>query len=130
MMNKMENTPNVNEVSRIAAGTSFKGEMSSPGDIRIDGAFEGKIFSKGRVVVGDKAVVKGDIVCVNMDFCGTLEGNVFVKDTLSLKKGCKVTGNLNIKRLQVELDASFNGNCHMITDAEFDKAAGEKPAAK
>ena len=120
----MDNTVNVNDVSRIAAGTVFKGELTSPGDIRIDGEFEGKIYSNGRVVVGEKAKVTGDIVCVNLDFCGTLTGNVFVKETLSLKSGCKVDGNLNVKRLQVELDAQFNGSCKMISDAEFDKIAG------
>ena len=37
----MENAVSVNEVSRIAAGTLFKGEIQSPGDIRIDGGFGG-----------------------------------------------------------------------------------------
>ena len=124
-MNRMENTVNVNEVSRISAGTVFKGELTSPGDIRIDGEFEGKIFSKGRVVVGEKAKVTGDVVCVNLDFCGTLTGNVFVKETLSLKSGCKVDGNLNVKRLQVELDAQFNGTCKMISEEDFDASLGK-----
>lgn len=129
MATKMDNTVNVNEVSRIAAGTVFKGELSSPGDIRIDGEFEGKIFSKGRVVVGEKAKVRGDIVCVNVDFCGTMAGNFFVKETLSLKSGCKVDGDLNVKRLQVELDAKFNGSCRMIDDAQFEKLATQLGAA-
>ena len=101
----MEPNISVNEVSRISAGSVFKGEISSPNDIRIDGTFEGKVFSKGRVVVGEKAVVKGDIICQNVDFWGVIEGNFYVKDTLSLKGGCKVDGDLHIKRLQVELDA-------------------------
>ena len=130
MATKMENTVNVNEVTRIAAGTVFKGELSSPGDIRIDGEFEGKIFSKGRVVVGEKAIVKGDVVCINVDFCGTMTGNFFVKETLTLKKGCQVDGDLNVKRLQVELDAKFNGSCRMIDDAQFDKHAAQLGAAK
>ena len=126
-MSKMDNsTVNVNEVSRISAGTVFKGDLTSPGDIRIDGEFEGKIFSKGRVVVGEKAKVTGDIVCVNVDFHGTMTGNFFVKETLTLKQGCKVDGNLSVKRLQVELDAAFNGTCHMIDDAQFDKLSGNK----
>ena len=53
-----------------------------------------------------------------------MEGNVFVKDTLALMEGCKVDGNLNIRRLSVELGSTFNGNCRMITESEFDKVAG------
>ena len=126
----MDTTVNVNDVSRIAAGTVFKGELTSPGDIRIDGEFEGKIFSKGRVVIGEKASFKGDIVCVNLDFYGTMVGNFFVKETLTLKSHCKVDGDLNTKRLQVELDAQFNGSCRMIDDGEFDKLAAQLGAAK
>ena len=103
----MEPTVNVNEVSRISTGTVVKGEISSSNDIRIDGTFEGKIKSKGRVVVGEKALIKGD----------------------------KVKGDLHIKRLQVELDAKFDGTCQMITESDFDRlvgnpaAAAQKPAA-
>ncbi len=121
----MEPNISVNEVSRISAGSVFKGEISSPNDIRIDGTFEGKVYSKGRVVVGEKAVVKGDIICQNVDFWGVIQGNFYVKDTLSLKGGCKVDGDLHIKRLQVELDARFNGNCKMLAEGEFDKLAAQ-----
>ena len=98
-MAKMESVVNANAISRISAGTVIKGEILSPCDIRIDGTFEGKIHSKGRVVVGESAHIKGDIVCDNIDLWGKVEGNVFVKDTLNLKDGCTVNGNLNIRKL-------------------------------
>lgn len=128
-MAKTEPVVNVNSISRISAGTVIKGEILSPYDIRIDGTFEGRVQSKGRVVVGESAVIKGDIVCENVDLWGKVEGNLFVKDTLSLKEGCIVDGNLHIRRLAVELGATFNGNCKTITEAEFNKLAGvEAPA--
>ena len=118
---------NVNEVSRISTGTVIKGEINSPNDIRIDGAFEGKIVCKGRVVAGEKAVIKGDIVCENVDFWGKLEGCLYVKDTLTLKDTCTVTGDLHIKRLVVELGARFNGACKMLVEGEFEKLTGTAP---
>ena len=123
-MAKPEQTVNVNSISRISAGTIIKGEIISPTDIRIDGTFEGKVTSKGRVVLGESAVVKGDIICNNIDLWGKVDGNVYVKDTLSLKEGCVMNGNLHIRRLAVELGATFNGTCRTITEAEFDKLAG------
>ena len=127
-MAKSEPNLNVNSISRISAGTVIKGEIISPSDIRIDGTFEGKVQTKGRVVVGETAVVKGDIICENIDLWGKVNGNVYVKDTLALMEGCQVDGNLNIKRLSVELGATFNGNCRMITDGEFNKVAGVEEA--
>ena len=137
-MAKMEPTVNVNSVSRISAGTVIKGEIQSPHDIRIDGTFAGKVQTKGRVVVGESASVKGDVICENVDLWGKMEGNLFVKNTLALKEGCVVDGNLNVRKLSVELGSSFNGTCRMITEAEFDKISGtetvkeqkQQPAAR
>ena len=130
-MAKVETIVNVNNVSRISAGTVIKGEIVSPNDIRIDGLFEGKVISKSRVVIGECANVKGDIICENVDLWGKVEGNLYVKDTLSLMEGCSMEGNLHVKRLSVELGSIFNGNCRMITEAEFNKVAGvEAPKAE
>ena len=68
--------------------------------------------------------VKGDIICDNVDMWGHITGNLYVKDTLSLKKGSAVDGVLNIRRLFVELGSAFNGTCKMITEAEFDDMVG------
>ena len=127
-MAKVEPVVNANSISRISEGTIIKGEIVSPNDIRIDGTFEGKVQSKGRVVIGESAHIIGDVICENVDLWGKLDGNVFVKSTLALKEGCKVNGNLHIKKLSVELGAIFNGSCKMITEAEFDKIAGVVPA--
>lgn len=129
-MAKIETALNVNSISRISDGTVIKGEILSPGDIRIDGSFDGKLQSKGRVVVGETAVIKGDIFCDNIDLWGKVEGNLYVKDTLALKEGCTVNGNLHIKKLSVELGAVFNGNCKTISEAEFDKLTGAQVNVK
>ena len=129
-MATQNNSVNANSVSRISAGTVIKGEIQSPYDLRIDGTFEGKILTKGRVVVGETAVIKGDIICENIDLWGSVEGDLFVKDTLALKEGCKMNGNINISRLSVELGATFNGTCKTITEADFNKLTGASaPAA-
>ncbi len=129
-MAKTEATVNANAISRISFGTVFNGEIMSPGDIRIDGSFEGKVQSKGRVVVGESATIKGDIICNDIDLWGKVEGNLYVKDTLALKDGCVVNGNLNVRRLSVELGATFNGNCKTISESEFDKLTGVSAPVK
>ena len=123
-MASQTNSVNVNSVSRISAGTVIKGEIQSPYDLRIDGTFEGKIQTKGRVVIGESAIIKGNIICENIDLWGVVEGDLFVKDTLALKEGCKMNGNINISRLAVELGATFNGTCRTITEDVFNKLTG------
>ena len=59
-----------------------------------------------------------------MDLWGSAKGDMYVKDTLSLKSGCAVEGGINVRKLIVELGASFNGTCKMITEEEYDKTVG------
>ena len=69
----MDNNVNLNDVSRISAGTVFSGEVTSSGDVRIDGKFDGRLTSKGRLAVGEKATVNGEVICQNVDFWGKME---------------------------------------------------------
>ena len=115
---------NVNSISRISAGTVIKGNIKSPCDIRIDGEFIGQIMSEGRVVIGESAVIKGNIICQTVDLFGHVEGDIYANDTLALKSGCAVKGNLHINKLYVEMGAEFNGNCSMISSEEFTQVTG------
>ena len=130
-MARLDMMPEGNASSRISAGTVIKGEIISPNDIRIDCVFEGKLMVKGKVVVGESATIKGDIICDNADIYGKVDGNIYVKDTLGLKDGCTMNGNLHIRRISVELGSTFNGNCKMSNESDFEKFSGgeKKPAA-
>lgn len=116
-----QRTVNANEVSRFSAGSVIKGDVVTENDIRIDGRFEGTIYAKGKVVVGENACVKGNIVCHYADFWGSVEGDSYIRETLILRSSAKVVGDIHVKNLQVELNASINGSCQVINDAEFDK---------
>lgn len=115
-------TSNPNSVSRIAAGmTVIKGEIVSLHDIRFDGDFDGKITTKGRIIIGETSHIKADIVCANLDIWGTFDGNACVKDTLALKSGCTVKGDMQMNKLSIELGSRFDGTSRTITEEEFDK---------
>lgn len=111
----------VNEISHIASGVLIKGDITCPADVRIDGKIDGKIQSSGRVVVGETAEIKGTILCDMLDFWGNMDGDIFVRNTLSLKAGSTVKGNINIHKLQVEMGATLDGFCKMISEEDFDK---------
>ncbi|MCR4843492.1 MAG: polymer-forming cytoskeletal protein [Bacteroidales bacterium] len=127
----MDTNTNLNDVNRIASGTVFKGQIISANDIRIDGHFEGRLESKKRLVVGEHAVVNGDIISNNVDFSGRMSsGTLYVEDTLSLKSGCTVNGDVRFKSLQVELGAVINGTCQVIGDKDTKPLSPATPAKK
>ena len=113
----MDREVNPNDVNRIVSDTVFKGVFTSENDIRIDGNLEGEVESKGKLVVGQTGVIDGKITANNADFSGTMtKGSFRIFDTLSLKAGCTVNGDLNFKRIQIELDAKVNGKCRVIEE--------------
>ena len=121
-MNKIvEPIVNVNDVSRISAGTVIKGEISSDSDIRVDGTVDGKMYSTGKIVVGESAVLKGDLLCNVVDMWGKMDGDIYVKEVLSVKNSAVINGNIYVRKFQVEMGAQINGSCHMIGEAEYDK---------
>jgi cytoskeletal protein CcmA (bactofilin family) len=104
-----------NSASIIAAGTTLKGDITSNGDIRIDGTLQGNIHCTAKVVIGANGTVEGDIAGQQADIMGKVNGTIKVKELLQLKGGSQVSGNLYAAKLQIEPSASFNGQCHMNT---------------
>jgi len=113
-----------NEVTRLPAEAELRcGVIISNSDIRIDGKFFGKILTKGKVILGEAAVFKGEIVCFNADIFGNFDGNIFVGNTISLKDKSILKGNVNTQKLCVESGAAFNGTNKTLLAEEFDKIA-------
>src|SRR5882757_1494377 len=115
--------------SLIGAGTSMKGDITSNGDLRIDGTLVGNIHCSAKVVIGANGNVQGDINGHTADIMGKVTGTIKVKDLLQLKGGSLMNGNIQAAKLQIEPTASFNGECHMTPAATDSKTADQKTAS-
>lgn len=112
---------NVNDISRISQCAAIRGDLSSSTDIRVDGQVDGTLYSDGKVVVGESARLSGKLFGTTIDFWGKMDGDIFVKDTLSLKSSSVVNGNIHVRRIQVEMGAQINGSFKMISEQEYDQ---------
>ena len=101
------------QYSRIENSTTIKGDIISEGDFRIDGALEGSIKTKGKVVVGKGGSIKGNVSCSNADIEGKINGKLFVSQALSLRSNSIIDGDVVIGKLIVESGATFNASCSM-----------------
>ncbi len=105
-----------NSINIITAGTLIKGDISASGDFRLDGTLEGNIQLNGKLVVGDSGVVNGNVLCVNANIIGTVNGNLSVKELLSLNATARVKGDILINKLSIEPGAVFTGKCRMLDE--------------
>ncbi len=112
--------------SLIGNGTTLKGDISSNGDLRIDGKLIGNIHSTAKVVIGANGVVEGDIHGVQADIMGKVTGTIKVKELLQLKASGTVNGNIHAGKLQIEPAATFNGACHMGVETAAPTLVNEK----
>ena len=119
-------TGGATSTSLIGAGTSMKGDITSNGDLRIDGTLVGNIHCSAKVVIGANGVVQGDINGQQADIMGKVTGTITVKDLLQLKGGSHLSGNIKAAKLQIEPTANFNGECHMT--GAVSSPATNKPA--
>ncbi len=120
-MSKNEIVAQVNEVNRISSGTDFQGTLISQCDIRIDGSFEGKLTTTGKLVLGESAKLFGDVVCRSCDIWGVMEGKLLVKEVFGLKKSGSITGNVGCQKIFIEEGGVFNGSCKMINESSFEE---------
>lgn len=112
----------------IGPGTKIKGDIETNGDIKIDGAVEGNVVSKGRVLIGQNGVVNGEVKCTNCDIYGTFDGKILVTELLSLKSSSKLTGDVKTGKLSIEPGAIFTGTCDMTGNTPT--SVSTKPDAK
>ncbi len=115
-MAKNNETEN-NVINLIGVGTEITGDVSSNGDIRIDGVLTGNLYTKGKVVIGESGKVNGEVNCKNSDIEGLIEGKINVLELLSLKRSARIIGDINTNRLAIEPGSKFTGNCNMSDDA-------------
>lgn len=102
-----------NNVSQIGAGTKITGDIECAGDLRIDGAIEGKLNVRGKMVIGNGGRLNGEANCRNADISGSLEGKINVQELLSLKATSTLKGDIVTKRLSIEPGSVFTGTCTM-----------------
>ena len=106
-------TPNTDAVNRIVEGTTFEGNIRSMSNMRVDGTFQGDIVTKGRLVIGPKGIIKGNVSCANCDVEGSMEGTIEVAELMSMKRSAKVAGTIFYGQLSVEAGAQPVGTFHM-----------------
>ncbi|WP_194976182.1 bactofilin family protein [Aquiflexum lacus] len=108
----------VNSTNVISKETKIVGDINAAGNIRIEGHLEGIVQSKTKIVIGDSAIIKGNLSSPDAEISGKVEGEVHCSGTLYLNKSAIVTGNITTQKLVVENGAVFNGKCQMTSSTQ------------
>lgn len=100
-------------INIINEGTKIKGDVTANGDIRIDGELLGNISAKGKLVIGPKGRIEGQINCNNIEISGYVKGKVSGSELINMKSTSQIVGDIIAGKLSIEPGAMFSGSCIM-----------------
>jgi cytoskeletal protein CcmA (bactofilin family) len=93
----------------IGTGVTVTGDLSSNGDVTIDGALTGDLRSTGNVFVGVNAHIKASIHGYSITVAGEVVGNLVCENEASLLSTANVTGDITAGGLSISSGAIFTG---------------------
>jgi cytoskeletal protein CcmA (bactofilin family) len=104
----------------VGADALFKGELAFEKSVRVDGAIEGKVTSKGHIAISQGGRLQAEVQAASIIVEGDVIGNLTATDRVELRKSARVKGDIRAAKLLVAEGAAFTGQCHV---------GGEVPAA-
>lgn len=122
--------------NRILPGTDVVGDIQSTGDVRVDGRIKGNLKLAGKLVIGDKGWVEGEVHCAEATVAGSFKGKLHIKGLLTLQASSKVQADVITGKLAVEPGAEFAGQCAMtsvvraLSETESTAAPAANPTEK
>jgi cytoskeletal protein CcmA (bactofilin family) len=87
----------------------FKGVLTLEGDIRVDGRLEGELRSTGTLIVGEHAVIRGNIMAGILITSGKINGDVIASERIKILKPGIVVGDIRTPAISIEAGAFFHG---------------------
>ena len=93
----------------ISSDLTLDGNLTSDGEIQIEGVIKGNITSAS-IVIGKTASIIGDIAANKVIVRGHIRGNMRVREII-FSANCHAEGNLICQALIVEPGARFEGDC-------------------
>jgi cytoskeletal protein CcmA (bactofilin family) len=97
----------------IAEDIEFRGRMIFKNSLKIKGFFEGKIETKGHLLIGHEAKVSADIKAGIVAVNGAVNGKIKAAQRIELFNRSVTNCDLITPELYMEKGAIFNGTCIM-----------------
>lgn len=97
----------------IGPSVQVEGDLSSQGNIHVEGAVNGSIETTANLTVGEGAHITASVKAANAYIAGQLKGNLVVQERLELSTTSKIEGDVVAKTLVITEGAQLNGRCQM-----------------
>ena len=112
--------------SIIGPNTDLTGNIETGGFTRIDGYIRGNVRAKGRVVIGERARMKGNVTGTNITIGGVVCGNIIADGHLVILSTAVIIGDIITRRIQADDGSFINGRVAVCpSDESWTKTTSE-----
>ena len=115
--------------SVFGATLRFKGELRADEDFVLQGRIEGSIHHSQNLTIGTDGVVKGDSRARTIVVEGSVEGDLYALESISIRPTARVLGNLLAPRVAIADGANFNGKVDMASATRAARSIADRQAA-
>ncbi|MEC4673328.1 MAG: polymer-forming cytoskeletal protein [Nitrospirota bacterium] len=103
----------------LGKGVDFKGTAQFEGTVRVDGRFEGEMHTDDTLIIGEHAIIKGNVSGNVVVSGGKVQGNITAFQRVQLFNPAVVIGDIRTPNFSMEEGVSFQGMCDMgVTNLE------------
>jgi cytoskeletal protein CcmA (bactofilin family) len=100
-------------ITFLGKDTRFEGKLRFQGTMRIDGHFKGEVSAQGNLIVGEDALVEGEVSVSYASVSGEVHGNIIAEQRVDLRAPSKVFGNIHSPAVVMEEGVIFEGTTKM-----------------
>ncbi|MBQ7564113.1 MAG: polymer-forming cytoskeletal protein [Lachnospiraceae bacterium] len=112
--------------SILSPDVVINGSLSSAESIRFNGKITGDLSSRGLIIIGKNAAVRGNITADSVIVAGVVEGNLNAQDKVNIEATGEVYGDIVTRKLLIDEESVFSGQCTMLRD---EKSSRKREAA-
>ena len=95
----------------LGKDTAFEGTLTFTGGLRIDGRFQGEISTEGTLIIGETAVIRGEIRASYVLVSGEIHGNTVADERIEILTPARIFGDIQSPEIIMGAGAVFEGKC-------------------
>ena len=114
------------DIQMLGPQMTLEGTLVFEGSLIMNGHAQGTIESKeGTIIVGEKAVIHGDIMVQHANISGEIRGTVKAYERIELHPPARVFGDLTAPVVLIDAGVTFDGKCTTAPEDDTSQKVGK-----
>ena len=113
----------------LTSDVEIKGNIKFTGELTFEGKLDGEIQTDGTLLLGDTAVINGNINAETVVVRGKVNGNITAKEKIEIKTKAELFGDIRASKLTVEEGVTFVGKTEVNPNKVSPTAPPIRPEA-